>query len=77
MQLHLEIVRLGSLGDAGRQALTERIAGNVFLEDLFGSLTFNKVGRGHLTGQWSRVNAVAPELAKAFEKWLDSVLSKE
>ncbi len=100
-ELHLEVNRLGQLGAEGRNALREQIKGNVFLEDLFGSLTFNKVGRGHLIhyfvqnpgsqqreafadlgtlyakGYWSRVKAVAPDLAKAFEEWLDLVLTKE
>ena len=77
-----------------------RASGNLFLEDLFGALTLNKVGGGHAdsywtgphgakhrvrevfanlftlysTGNWSRVKRLLPEIAEAFELWIESEL---
>ena len=95
-QIRREIARFGNMGEA-LQEIERRTAGDLNLEDLFGALTFNKIGGGHPTeyfienwgsqyreifanlgslfssgNRWSRVKAVAPELAAAFETWISA-----
>ena len=95
LEFHLEIERLGKLGEDGKATLEGRIGGNRWLDDLFSALTFNRIGQGHSlqywiadsdrrfreafsdlgtlysTGEWSRVKSTLPDLAEAFEQWLN------